>query len=159
MAKKKQKKYLFFIALVLVAAVVISGVFILALKAASSGKVVLEHEYYGVSGETVLDKDEYEQMLKQQKSFIVASAASACSSDILDFIDDFSENEKIAYFYLNWSNFHESSTGEEIKYPPTVFIVEKGKIRAYLDSDADKDVEKYNNYEDFVAWMRENIEF
>lgn len=157
MAKKRQKKYLFLIALVLVAMVTLSGFFIFALK--NTGKIRLDAEYYGTSGETAIDKDEYEQMLSQQKSFIVASAASACSSDILDFIDDFSENEKIAYFYLNWSNFRDSSTGEEIKYPPTVFIVSKGKIRAYLDSDADKDVEKYNNYEEFAAWMRENIEF
>lgn len=157
MVKKRQKKYLFLIALVLIAAVTLSGAFVLALL--STSKTRLDAEYYGTTGETAIDKEEYERLLKQQKSFIVASAASVCSSDILDFIDDFSENEKVAYYYMNWSNFLDSATGDEIKYPPTVFIVSKGKIRAFLDSDSEKDVEKYNNYEDFAAWMKENIEF
>ena len=157
MAKKRQKKYLFLIAVVLIAAVTLSGAFILALT--STGKTRLDAEYYGVAGETPIDTEEYEQLLKQQKTFIVTSAATACSSDILDFIDRFSENEKIAYYYINWSNFTNSSTGDAIQYPPTVFIVSKGKIVAYLDSDAANDVEKYNNYDDFLSWMRENIDF
>ncbi len=155
--KKRQKKYLFLIALVLIAAVTLSGVFILSLK--DNGKVRLDAEYYGTSDEVVINKEEYEQMLKQQKSFIVTSAATACSSKILDFVDDFSKAEGITYFYLRWSDFSDSSTGGEIKYPPTVFIVSNGKIRAYLDSDSGDDVEEYNNYDDFAAWMKENVEF
>lgn len=157
MAKKRQKKYLFLIAVVLIAAVTLSGAFILALT--STGKTRLDAEYYGVAEETVIDKDQYEQLLEQRKSFIVASASTACMSDILDFVDRFSETEKISYYYINWQNFLDSSTGDVIKYPPTVFIVSKGQIRAYLDSDAANDVEKYNNYDDFATWMRENIDF
>ena len=40
----------------------------------------LDAEYYGAAEETPISTEEYEQLLKQQKSFIVASAATACSS-------------------------------------------------------------------------------
>lgn len=159
MAKKKQKKYLFFIALVLAAAVIISGVFILALKSASSGKVKLDAEYYGTSGSTSIKKEQYEQMIKDKKSFIVASSASLCNSNILDYIDTFSDEEKVSFVSINWAELKGTNATEMIKFPPTIFIVEKGDIRAYLDSDAEKDVEKYNDYEVFKAWMGENVDF
>ncbi|MBR6965361.1 hypothetical protein IKH83_03565 [Candidatus Saccharibacteria bacterium] len=159
MAKKKQKKYLFFIALVLVAAVVISGVFLLALKSASSGKIALDPEYYNNADQIYLDTEEYEQLIREKKSFIVVSYASICNSKILDFVDDFSEENKVAFIDINWEKLKGTEAREVIKYPPTVFIVEKGKIRAYLDSDAEEDVEKYNDYEVFSAWIKENISF
>ena len=86
MAKKKQKKYLFFIALVLAAAVIISGVFILALKSASSGKVTLDAEYYGTSGSTYIKKEQYEQMIKDKKSFIFLIAFNTSLSIIIPLI-------------------------------------------------------------------------
>ena len=157
MAKKKQKKYLFFIALVLVAAIALSGIFILALK--STGKVLLDPEYYNNADQIYLDTEEYEQLIREQKSFIVVSYASVCNSKILDFVDDFSEENKVAFVEINWDKLKGTEAREVIKYPPTVFIVEKGKIRAYLDSDAEEDVEKYNDYEVFSAWLKENVSF
>lgn len=152
---KRQKKYLFLVAVVLIVAVALSGAFILSLV--STSKTTLDQEYYGTSEQIDLEKEDYERMIKQGKSFVVISYASVCNSQILDFVETFSGENNIAFNFINWAKLRETDAAETIKYPPTVFIVEKGKIRAYLDSDSDEDTEKYNNYEAFSAWLKENL--
>ena len=46
---------------------------------------------------------------------------------------------------------------KKVKYAPSVLIINKNKVIAYLDADKDEDVNKYQDIEEFTNWVKEYI--
>ena len=59
----------------------------------------------------------------------------------------------ILTYRMMFAEVKESSLHEQVKYYPSVAIVSRGKVMAYLRADSDEDVEIYNNYDAFKEWM------
>ena len=116
-------------------------------------KVQLSEEYINNTTRHELDAESYKQLIAEQKSFILISHLPDCRAKILQFLKDYSAERQIAVNYMVWSEFHEIEKDSDIKYAPTVIIYNKGKIVDFLKSDSDADTAKYNNYEDFRAWL------
>ena len=68
------------------------------------------------------------------------------SSDSIDGIGSFDDFKK--------TTFH-----KKIKYAPSVLVVNKGKIIAYLDANSDDDLEKYQDVNKFEDWISKYIYF
>ena len=56
-----------------------------------------------------------------------------------------------------FSDVKGSSLGEKVKYYPSMAIISKGKVLAWLRADSNDDAPAYNNYEDFENWMRKHL--
>ena len=46
---------------------------------------------------------------------------------------------------------------ENVKYAPSVIIIKDGEIVSYLDANSDKDLEKYQDANKFIKWLKEYI--
>ena len=48
---------------------------------------------------------------------------------------------------------------KKVKYAPSVIIVKKQKIIAYLDAEKDEDMDKYQDEKEFEKWLKKYIIF
>ena len=96
---------------------------------------------------------EFDQLIAEQKSFIVISHLPTCTAKILTYLKDYAAEHHFDYLYYPWSQFKDTDFHAEIRFAPTVFIVSNGKLAAFLDADTDADTAKYNDYATFSAWL------
>ncbi|MBO7560989.1 hypothetical protein J6T21_03080 [Candidatus Saccharibacteria bacterium] len=116
-------------------------------------KVSISSEFIGNTTRNELTAEKYQKLKDEKKSFILISHLPDCQAKILGFMKQYSEEHQIAVNYMLWSEYHAIEKNSGIKYAPTVVIYNNGKIVDFLKSDSDADTAKYNNYEDFRAWL------
>ena len=156
MAKKKNRKIL---PLVMALIVVVLGS-ILFVGAASgwfdNHKVKLDAEYYADGAEFMeLTAGEYEGLIEARKSFVVMVDQSGCTTAdrLREYVTQYMAETGILVYKMMFEEVKESSLHEQIKYYPSVAVVSRGKVVAYLRADVDEDAEAYNNYDAFKEWM------
>ena len=71
--------------------------------------------------------------------------------------EEFMQEYKIHFLSIPFADFRNTSFYPDVKYAPTVIIIQKGKVIAYLDADSDDDVEKYQNKEKLKEWLEQYI--
>lgn len=167
MKKTPQKTPKIKLVLLALAAVAVFGGSILFVGAASgwfSGqeipvKVVLDPEYLGQYETKSLDKTTYESLVEAKKSFIIISYLPGCTAKILSFTSKFASENNITIYYMDFGTLKTTPLHDQVKYSPSVIIISKGEIADFLRSDKDEDTPKYNNYDDFSAWLQGKIDF
>lgn len=162
----RSKTIVFLICLLLLVAVG-SVLFVGAVSGWFDGvkKIAVDKEYYCSQPKCYFELkditiDEYEQMAKDGKSFVVMVDQGGCTTAdrVREYAKQYSNDRKFEIFRLMFSDIRESSVGEKIKYYPSVAAVSKGRIVAWLRADSNEDAPAYNNYDDFAAWMNERVE-
>ena len=121
-------------------------------------KVSLDVEYY--CGETCdgeyaeLTSEEYENMVKAEKSFIVFVDQGGCTTAdrMREYVVKYALEKGIKVYRMMFSNMKETSLHTNVKYYPSVVVISKGRIMNWLKADSDDDAEKYNNYDSFKEW-------
>ena len=69
------------------------------------------------------------------------------------------EKFKIDFLSIKIDEFKKTYLNKIVKYAPTIIIVKKGKVIAYLDSNKDKDIKKYEDDKQFEKWLNNYIKF
>ena len=156
MAKKKNRKIL---PLMMALIVVVLGS-ILFVGAASgwfdNHKVKLDAEYYADGAEFMeLTAGEYKRLIEAKKSFVVMVDQSGCTTAdrLREYVTRYMTETGILVYRMMFAEVKESSLHEKVKYYPSVAVVSKGKVVAYLRADEDVDADKYNDYDAFKKWM------
>lgn len=156
MAKKKNRKIL---PLVMALIVVVLGS-ILFVGAASgwfdNHKVKLDAEYYADGAEFMeLTTGEYEGLIEAKKSFVVMVDQSGCTTAdrLREYVTRYMTETGILAYRMMFEEVKESSLYTQVKYYPSVVVVSRGRVMAYLRADSDEDAEEYNNYDEFKDWM------
>ena len=148
-----KKKLLLPISIILV--VIIILLVLLFKKNDDVTKIDLSLEYYN-SGQFIKStSEEVEKLLDEKKSFLVYTYNNFCSFEVpceeifkvplskynIDIID------------LPIKEFRKTRLFNTVKFAPSVVIINKGEILAYLDADSDDDYNKYQNTEEFEEWL------
>ena len=161
MAKKKNRKIL---PLVMALIVVVLGS-ILFVGAASgwfdNHKVKLDAEYYADGAEFMeLTAGEYEGLVGAKKSFVVFVDQDGCTTAdrLREYVTRYMTETGILVYKMMFEQVKESSLHDQVKYYPSVVVVDKGVVRAYLRADSDEDAEVYNNYNAFREWMEKYLQ-
>ena len=156
MAKKKNRKIL---PLVMALIIVVLGS-ILFVGAASgwfdNHKVKLDAEYYADGAEFMeLTAGEYEGLIGAKKSFVVMVDQSGCTTAdrLREYVTRYMTETGILTYRMMFAEVKEASLHEKVKYYPSVAVVSKGKVVAFLRADEDEDADKYNDYDAFKAWI------
>lgn len=102
-----------------------------------------------------LSIDEYEQMVKDKKSFVVFVDQNGCkTADNLEgFVKDYAGAHGFKVFRLMFEEMKKTSMHESVKYYPSVVLVSGGKVTYWLRGDSDEDAPMYNDYDEFKKWM------
>lgn len=119
-------------------------------------KVKLDAEYYADGAEFMeLSAGEYEGLVEAKKSFVVFVDQDGCTTAdrLREYMTRYMTETGILVYRMMFAEAKESSLHEKVKYYPSVAVVSKGKVVAYLRADEDADADKYNDYDAFKAWM------
>ena len=123
-------------------------------------KVVLSSEYYSENPEFIdLDINEYEELLKARKSFLVFVDNTSCTTAdrVRRYVSDYMKEQGVKVYKVMFKDIKDSSLHDYIKYYPSVVVVDKGRVRTYLRADSDEDSDEYNDYESFKSWLDQNF--
>lgn len=155
--KKKQRNIIWLVLMLVV--VVVGGVLFVGAVSGWFGeqKVVLDAEYYNAqSGFTDLTAQEYEELVGAKKSFVVFVDQGGCTTAdrLREYVGRYMEEAGVSVYKMMFAEVKESSLHEFVKYYPSVVIVSRGQVVAYLRADSDDDAKVYNNYEDLEGWMK-----
>lgn len=121
-------------------------------------KTVLDAEYTCEDENceyTELDANGYEGLIAEKKSFIVFVDQPSCTTAdrLREYVSDWAAKNGVKVYRMMFSEVKESSLHDHVKYYPSVVVVDKGTVRAYLKADSDEDAQMYNDYEAFEGWM------
>jgi len=64
---------------------------------------------------------------------------------------------KIDFLSINIDEYKKTKFYKSVKYVPTVIIVEKGEIKAYLDAESDDDLNRYQDSKEFEKWINKYV--
>ena len=158
--KKKQRNVLGLVVALVV--VLLGGVLFVGAVSGwfSNDMVMLDEEYYcgeECDGEMMeLTGAEYEQLVAEGKSFVVFIDQSGCTTAdrLKGYMKDYTLEAGVKAYRMMFADARETSLHEYVKYYPSVVVVSKGKVVAWLRADSDEDADYYNDYEAFEGWMR-----
>ena len=66
---------------------------------------------------------------------------------------------KIDFLSIPFEEFKNTNIYKTVKYAPSVILVEKGNVVAYLDAESDDDLNKYQDINEFEEWMNNYVYF
>ena len=158
MAIKTSKKY---ILIGIIFAIIAAFGFILLAIVNSDRHFRLSDEYYGTSESIDLDKDQYENLIAQKKSFIVIIDKPCCTTTqaMREQMASFPEDMQFKYYNMMWSEVRSSSLHEHVKFTPSVAIIKEGTGLVWLQSDRDEDSEYFNNADALRDWIKSYVSF
>lgn len=156
-----KRKHIVIIAISLTLFFAAAATIALLIPSLTSKQFRLEDEYYGESESMLIDKDEYEQLISEKKSFIVMIDKPGClkTAEMSVSLSGFPDDMQFKYYHLYWDDAKESSLHEKVKYTPSVALIHEGEVVDWLDADAKEDEPLYNDSKALQNWIREYILF
>lgn len=146
----------------LVGIVIISGSVVLAVSILNADhRYRLDDEYYAESKELNIEKDEYEDLVSNKKSFVILVDKPGCitTPGMRYNLRDFPEDMQFQYYRIMWDEAKKSSLHEYVKFVPSVAIVYRGEVKVWLQADRDEDTKYFENADDLRDWIKKYIEF
>ena len=124
-------------------------------------KVKLDAEYYADGAEFMeLSAGEYEGLAEAKKSFVVFVDQGGCNTAdrLREYVTRYMTETGILVYRMMFEEIKETSLYEQVKYYPSVAVVSKDRVVAWLRADSDEDAKMYNDYDTFKAWMEKYIQ-
>lgn len=124
-------------------------------------RVKLDAEYYADGAEFMaLTAGEYEGLVEAKKSFVVFVDQDGCTTAdrLREYVTRYMTETGILAYRMMFEEVKESSLHTQVKYYPSVVVVSRGRVMAYLRADSDEDVGEYNNYDEFKDWMNRYLQ-
>ena len=119
----------------------------------------LDDKYYGSSEFMDLDKETFNNLIENNKSFGIFIYQPLCvaSLEFNNVLDEFLETNKISFYKMPFSDMKETNLSEHVKYYPSFVIYHDGKLVSYLDASIDKDKSYYSSKDDFTKWFTKYV--
>lgn len=116
----------------------------------------LSAEIYAEANFQELSTAEFEQLIAEQKSFIVILHMAVCPAEfpIKDVAKQVAQAENLTIYSLKEDDFKQTALAATIKYLPSAAIYRTGELVAFLDAESDEDLEYYKNADGFLKWLR-----
>ena len=146
------KKIIIVISLLIIIA--ISAFVIYSRNNNQTGKFYLENEYYGI-GE-IIDIDA-SKLKKENYLLFIYNNFCAFRIPCDSIFESFTKESNITILSMPFDEFKETELYRTVKYAPSVLVIKKGKIVAYLDAEKDEDVPRYQDVSEFTSWVSNYI--
>ena len=121
-------------------------------------KFTLDKKYYN-TGEFIKVKSD--DLLKlDNENYILYAYNNYCAFAIPceNVFKEFMSKYKIDFLSISFKEFKKTKFYKKIKYAPSIIIIKKGNIVAYLDPNSDDDIDKYQDANKLEEWIKEYVE-
>lgn len=121
----------------------------------NDSKIYLEDKYYN-ENEYIKVKS---NQISKKENFVLFTYNNYCSLQVPceDVFEEFMKKYDIAFLSIPFEEFQDTYLYKTVKYGPSVIVVNKGKVVAYLDANKDEDIEKYQDVDKFKEWISNYI--
>ena len=121
-------------------------------------KITLTSKYYKEESGSFIDIKAED--LPKDENYILYTYNSYCSFPIPcdSIFEAFAEQEHIDIVTIPFKEFKKTDLYPKVKYAPSVIVVKKKKIIAYLDANSDKDKDCYQDVDKFIDWIKNYVE-
>ena len=87
-----------------------------------SNKFYLNESYYKKAEIIKIDQDEYNRLVNSEETFIIFISALLCPAvtDFRDIINEFTINNNLTIYEINFENIKETNLDKKVKYYPSV---------------------------------------
>lgn len=158
------KKRIAYLILGLVMIVTGSILFALAVSGAfDPATTELDAEFYcdGVceGGFIEIGKENYEDLIKEKRSFVLFVDQNGCdgADRLRKFSNDYFPESGVKVHKMMFSDLKETTLHEKVKYYPSLVVIRKGDVRAFLRADSDEDADAFNQYGSFIDWVNQHV--
>ena len=106
-----------------------------------------------------INKDKLNSLLRKRSSFVLFISPTFCtsSSPCEDTFEDVFKEKKITLYKIDYTDIKDTKLNEKIKYAPSVAIIRKGKLVAFLDANSSDDKKIYDSSKEFIKWLKKYI--
>ena len=144
--------------IIILTIVIISGLAIYINKR-HIAKFYLDDIYY--DGNTFIDikASDVIDLKKEKNSYIMFVYNNFCNFEIpCDeiFIESMEKNN-LSFYAISYDEFKKTYLRKKVKYAPSILIVKKGRVVAYLDANKEEDIAKYQIVTAFDNWLEKYI--
>ncbi len=135
---------------------IIIGILLVTGCSSKQEKFHLDKNYYGSNEYIPVTKENVEA---NRGNYLLFVYNNACSFGVPceQIFEEFMKQENIAILSIPYTDFKETYLSKEVKYAPSVIIVNNKKVITYLDASKDEDVDRYQNVDKFKKWLEEYI--
>lgn len=128
---------------------------------AKNQKFSLDADQFGSSEFININGEEYEKLLTEKKSFLVFVDQDGCitARGLEKIAKEISKEKNLKIYHIMFSDAKNTTMHDSVKYYPSFAIVKQGNIVSWLKADADEDVERYKNKDEFSKWLNNYIKW
>ncbi len=128
-------------------------------KDSKKGKFYLDDKYYSNGSYIEITKDDLDNLQNEKASYLLYTYNSYCTFKIpCDTIfEEVMKKYNIDVLSMPHELMKQTFIHDKVKYSPTIVIINKGEIVAYLDAELDSDLSKYQDSSSFENWLDKYI--
>lgn len=125
-------------------------------KENSNSKFYLDDKYYDTGKYIKVSSDDVK---KDNSSYVLFTYNSFCSLAIPceDVFEEFMKENSIRFLSIPFDEFKDTYLYNNVKYAPSIIIVKKGEVIAYLDAEKDEDLNKFQDTLEFKKWLSKYV--
>lgn len=149
-----KKKAVISVAIIIVLIIIIGVLYLFKNKKVE--RFYLDSKYYGINEFIKLDSKEFDNL---KGSYVVFTYNYYCQFSIPceDIFKEYMEENNISFISIPFDEFKNTKMHKEVKYAPSIIVVNNNKIIDYLSTDNDEDVIRYQDINEFTSWINQYI--
>lgn len=124
----------------------------------TDNRIYLSSKYYN-NGGVYLDIKSEALTEIENDNYVLYTYNPYCTFEVPcdEIFKVFMEKYKVSFLSMPFNEFKKTKFYETVKYGPTVLIVSKGNIIAYLDANSNFDLAKYQKATAFETWIKKYV--
>ena len=122
-------------------------------------KFYLDEKYYGNYKFIDVDNNKIDKLQKDKASYMVFTFNPYCQfqKPCDKVFEEFMEQNNISIYNIPFDEFKETELYKYVKYGPSVLLINKGKVVAFLDANSDEDLDRYQEVDAFKEWVERYV--
>jgi len=106
-----------------------------------------------------IEPEEYNELVAKKDSFVIFIDQGGCrtASTLRDIVSEYMDEHKVIFAKMSFSDMKETNLSENIKYYPSVAVISRGELAAFLHADSDDDADSFSDYEEFSRWIEQYL--
>lgn len=141
--------------------IIIAGIAAFAYFFLRQTPITLSPEYYNSDAVIEINADQYAELIKSEKSFVIMVDNPGCTTTarMREFMTELPANMQFSYYKIMWQDAKETSLHDYIKYFPSLAVIDHGRVAYYLQADSDADSDYYNSATALQTWLEARVKF
>jgi hypothetical protein len=122
-------------------------------------RLYLTDKYYNKGNFIQVSNDDLSKL--DDETYVLFTYNNYCTLPISceNIFKEFMEKYKIDFLSITFEDYKNTKFYDVVKYAPSILIISKGDVIAYLDANSDDDLDKYQDVDSFEQWLNNYIYF